>query len=160
MTTDKQENPRARVKDAPRSSVGLGSLVGTRHVSLFCASSNPGKLREFRQAAALRNMTVEALPGFANLPACVEDGTTFEENAQKKAIYYSQNCAEFVFADDSGICVDAIDGAPGIYSARFAGPEATDEQNNQRLLAELRRAERSANSSIPRRRGRSHPPIA
>jgi len=110
-------------------------------LSLFCASSNPGKLREFSEAAAVRRMTVQPLPGFAQLPVCVEDGSTFDANARKKAIHYSAGCEELVFADDSGICVDALDGAPGIYSARFAGPNATDQQNNALLLAELRRKE-------------------
>ena len=116
------------------------SDIGLR-THLFLASSNPGKLREFSEAAALRNVIVQPLPGFAGLPVCVEDGPTFEENARKKAIHYSQGCAGWIFADDSGICVDALGGAPGIYSARFAGPEATDEQNNQRLLADLREVE-------------------
>ena len=120
------------------------STLGNRqssHSSLVLASSNPGKLREFREAAAARGITVEALPGFDELTLCVEDGTTFEENARKKAIYYSRNCAEWVFADDSGISVDVLGGAPGIYSARFAGDLATDEQNNERLLAEIHRVE-------------------
>jgi len=122
-------------------------------LSLFCASSNPGKLREFSEAAARRNVTVRPLPGFAELPTCVEDGKTFEENARKKAIHCSQGCTEWVFADDSGLCVDALGGAPGIFSARFAGPEATDEQNNQRLLADLHEAEarrRAQASPTPR----------
>ncbi len=105
--------------------------------SLFLASSNPAKLREFREAAAARGVTVEPLPGFAEAPVCVEDGSTFEENARKKAIHYSRRFPGYIFADDSGICVDALDGAPAVYSARFAGPQATDHQNNQRLLADL-----------------------
>ena len=109
--------------------------------TLYLASSNPGKLREFREAAAARGITVEVLPGFAELTACIEDGTTFEENARKKAIHYSQHSRGWVFADDSGICVDALNGAPGIYSARFAGLQASDEQNNQRLLAEIHQVE-------------------
>jgi len=116
---------------------------------LFLASSNPGKLREFREAAAARGITVEALPRLAQLPVCVEDGTTFEENARKKAIHYSRNSPGWVFADDSGICVDALDGAPGIYSARFAGPQATDEQNNQRLLDNIHRVEAGAPLDVP-----------
>jgi XTP/dITP diphosphohydrolase len=123
---------------------------------LFLASSNPGKLREFREAAAARGLTVEALPGFAELPVCVEDGATFEENARKKAIHYSRHAPGLVFADDSGICVDALDGAPGVYSARFAGPDATDERNNERLLAEVHRIEarsraQAANAPGPHR---------
>jgi len=108
---------------------------------LYLASSNPGKLREFREAASARGVTVMALPNFAELTACVEDGTTFEQNARKKAVHYSRNSPGRVFADDSGISVEALNGAPGVYSARFAGPHATDEQNNQRLLADIHQAE-------------------
>jgi len=109
--------------------------------SLLLASSNPGKLREFRAAAAERGVTVDVLPGLAELPGCLEDGITFEENACKKAAHYSRYSPGWIFADDSGLCVDALDGAPGVYSARFAGPQATDAQNNQRLLAEIHRVE-------------------
>jgi XTP/dITP diphosphohydrolase len=119
--------------DLPRASAQRGPL--------YLASSNPGKLREFNHAAELRRVEVLVRPGFASLPVCIEDGSSFEENARKKAIHYSQGFEGLVFADDSGICVDALGGAPGIYSARFAGPQATDEQNNQRLLAELHQAE-------------------
>jgi len=89
-------------------------------VLLYLASSNPGKLREFRQAAVERGISVEPVPCFNDLPVCIEDGSTFEENARKKALYYSAHVQGLVFADDSGICVDALGGAPGIHSARFA----------------------------------------
>jgi len=108
---------------------------------LYLASSNPGKQREFCEAAAPRGITVTMLPDFRNLPPCVEDGATFEENAVKKAVHYSRDFSGWVFADDSGLAVDALGGAPGVHSARFAGRGATDEENNERLLAELRRAE-------------------
>ncbi len=111
------------------------------HSPLYLASSNPGKLREFRAAAIARGMRVEPLPRIASLPACVEDGKTFEENARKKALHYSAYVAGPVFADDSGISVDALLGAPGVFSARFAGPDATDEENNRKLLGELRRVD-------------------
>ena len=80
---------------------------------------------------------MELLPGIENVPVCVEDGHTFEENASKKALYYSQWTDGMVFADDSGISVDALGSGPGVYSARYAGPEADDEANNQKLLLEL-----------------------
>ena len=113
----------------------------TRHSSLilYLASANLGKLREFQHAAS--PLGIEMLPRFSQLAPCVEDGATFEENARKKAVYYSAFTPHLVFADDSGICVDALEGAPGIHSARFAGPDATDEENNRKLLAELRRVE-------------------
>jgi XTP/dITP diphosphohydrolase len=108
------------------------------HSSLYLASANPGKLREFREAARDHGIAVEAVPAIAGLPACVEDGATFEANARKKALHYSAQCEGLVFADDSGLCVEALGGAPGVYSARFAGPNADDAANNGRLIAELR----------------------
>src|SRR5271157_5485118 len=100
----------------------------TLHSPLYLASSNPGKLREFREAASARGIHVEPLPGIESLPACVEDARTFEENARNKALHYSSYVSGLVFADDSGICVDALGGAPGVFSARFAGPDATDDE--------------------------------
>ena len=108
---------------------------------LYLASSNPGKLREFSAAALARGIEVEPLPDFESFPACVEDGATFEENARKKALHYSAFVPGAVFADDSGICVDALGGAPGHLSARFAGPTADDDENNRKLLEELRRTD-------------------
>ena len=112
------------------------SLV-TRHSPLYLASANPGKLREFREAARNCGIAVEAVPAIADLPACVEDGATFEANARKKALHYSAQCEGSVFADDSGLCVEALGGAPGVYSARYAGAGADDAANNTKLLAEL-----------------------
>ena len=105
---------------------------------LYLASSNPGKLKEFREAASGRGIALKPVPDISSLPVCLEDGATFEENARKKALHYSQYCDGLVLADDSGICVDALAGAPGVYSARFAGPQATDQENNQKLLSRLR----------------------
>ena len=157
MTSDEKARSKSGVR-SPESNGRQCKDFGPRtsdpglRTHLFLASSNPGKLREFREAAAARGVTLEALPGFTKLTACVEDGITFEENARKKAIHYSRNSPGWVFADDSGICVDVLDGAPGVYSARFAGPQATDEQNNQRLLAEIHQAEVGARHGVPLRR--------
>ena len=71
-------------------------------------------------------------------PPPEETGVTFEENAVQKALYYSKFCDGYVFVDDSGLEVDALDGAPGVYSARFAGPHATDAANNRLLLEKMR----------------------
>ncbi len=118
-------------------------------MTLYLASLNPGKLREFQQAAAERGINVEPLPGLDGLPPCVEDGATFAENARKKASHYSRFADGLVFADDSGLAVDALGGAPGVHSARFAeldlarreipadAPNSDDHANNARLLAEL-----------------------
>jgi XTP/dITP diphosphohydrolase len=105
---------------------------------LYCATGNAGKLREFRMAADSARVQMELLPGFRELPAAVEDGATFEENAIKKALHYGPHAAGLLFADDSGLEVDALGGAPGVYSARFSGPHATDEANNRLLLERLR----------------------
>ncbi len=113
----------------------------TRHSHLYLASANPGKLREFRQAAEAVGITIESVPHLDRIPACLEDGATFEENARKKALHYCAHVNGPVFADDSGICLEALAGAPGVHSARFAGPDANDEDNNQKLLEELRRVE-------------------
>jgi XTP/dITP diphosphohydrolase len=109
-----------------------------RLTRLYCATGNAGKLREFRMAADDARVEIDLLPGFKQLPAAVEDGATFEENAIKKALHYSPYAAGLLFADDSGLEVDALGGAPGVYSARFSGPHATDESNNRLLLEKLR----------------------
>jgi XTP/dITP diphosphohydrolase len=105
---------------------------------LYCATGNAGKLREFRTAADSTRVGIDLLPGFKQLPAAVEDGATFEENALKKALHYGPHAAGLLFADDSGLEVDALGGAPGVYSARFSGPHATDDANNRLLLEKLR----------------------
>jgi len=154
--SDKEQQPKSYVRGPRHSKQNSCSSVVTRHLSLYLASSNPGKLREFGEAASARGVKLEVLPGFTELTVCIEDGSTFEENARKKAIHYSRNSPGWVFADDSGICVDLLNGAPGVYSARFAGSQATDEQNNERLLEEIHQveAQRRAQAAItPRRRG-------
>jgi XTP/dITP diphosphohydrolase len=106
-------------------------------VTLFIASSNPGKLREYRQLA-LEDManTVEIglLPNFGEIPPFDESAPTFAENAAGKAIYYSRFAPGIIFTDDSGLVVPALGGAPGVHSARYAGPNATDEDRYRKLL--------------------------
>ena len=99
-------------------------------MKLYCATGNAGKLREF-QLAAGGEFEIEALTGIA---APDETGATFEENAAEKAIYYSRFAPGLLFADDSGLEVEALGGAPGIHSARYAGNDAA---NNARVLREL-----------------------
>jgi XTP/dITP diphosphohydrolase len=99
-------------------------------MKLYCATGNPGKLHEFRMASP----HIEPL---LNVPPCEETGSTFEENAIQKALYYSHHADGILFADDSGLEVGALADAPGIYSARYAGQGATNLQNNQLLLQNL-----------------------
>lgn len=112
---------------------------------ILIATSNPGKLRDFAGAALAHGIEIAGIPNFSSLPLVVEDGQTFEENARKKAEEYSRYApGEIVVADDSGIEIDALNGAPGVHSARYAAEEphkadanTDDEANNQRLLREL-----------------------
>lgn len=106
---------------------------------LYCATTNPGKLREFRLAAERygADIAVEVIPGLGDLAPCEETGDTFEANAIQKALYYSRFVDDPVFADDSGLAVDALGGAPGVRSARYAGEHATDADNNRLLLERM-----------------------
>jgi XTP/dITP diphosphohydrolase len=105
---------------------------------LYLASGNPGKLREFQILAAGHALQLELLQGYAALPEFEEAAPTFAENAAGKALYYSKHCEGMVFADDSGLVVPALGGAPGVLSARYAGIGASSEQRNTKLLGELR----------------------
>ncbi len=103
---------------------------------VLVATSNPGKIRDLIGAAAAHNVSIETLPDFAALPAVIEDGATFEANARKKAEHYSKYAeGELVIADDSGLEVDALGGAPGVRSARYA---ADEHQSARSTTAQLR----------------------
>ncbi len=110
-------------------------------MKIYCATTNPGKLREFRQAIdrfGAGRIDVEQVPELPGIPPCEETGATFEENAAQKAIYYSRYAPGPVFVDDSGLEVYALGGAPGVFSARYAGEGAGDEANNFLLLERLK----------------------
>ncbi|MBT3091973.1 MAG: RdgB/HAM1 family non-canonical purine NTP pyrophosphatase [Candidatus Thiodiazotropha sp. (ex Lucina pensylvanica)] len=113
---------------------------------IVLASNNAGKVREINQLLASEQITVVAQKEF-NIPDAIEDGLSFVENAIKKARHAASLSGLPAIADDSGIEVDALNNAPGIYSARFAGPDSTDEANLQKLLDHLKEipeAQRSA----------------
>jgi XTP/dITP diphosphohydrolase len=118
--------------------------------TVLVATSNPGKLRDFAGAAEAHGIAIAGIPGFSSLPPVVEDGPTFEANARKKAEEYSRAApGDLVLADDSGLEIDALGGAPGVHSARYAAPDlqnkdphraeanTDDEANNARVLREL-----------------------
>lgn len=104
---------------------------------IVVATGNKGKVAEIVLALAKLPVRVLALSDFGPIPEAVEDGTSFMENAILKARHYAKYTGKACLADDSGLEVDALQGAPGIYSARYAGATADDAANNQKLLAEL-----------------------
>ncbi len=104
---------------------------------LIVATRNSGKLEEIRQVLQGNIEILLSLADFPGLPEIIEDGHTFEENALKKARTIASEIGKPVIADDSGLAVDALDGRPGIYSARFSGENASDENNNAKLLMEM-----------------------
>lgn len=126
----------------PARGKGEKAFASALTIRLFLASSNPGKLNEFRalaaeQAAAL-SFDLRVLPDFSRLPAFGESAPTFAENAAGKALHYSRFSVLPVMADDSGLVVDALGGAPGVRSARYAGPSASSAERISKLLSELR----------------------
>jgi len=105
---------------------------------LWLASGNAHKLSEI---SGLLGIRLRSLKELSDPPALEETGTTFEENALIKARGLRDATGQWALADDSGLCVDALGGAPGVYSARFAGPQADDAANNLKLLRELEKGE-------------------
>jgi XTP/dITP diphosphohydrolase len=106
-------------------------------VRIVLASSNPGKLREYRELADGTPIEIDLLPNFREFPEFQESAPTFAENSAGKALHFSRFTAEMVLADDSGLVVPALGGAPGVHSARYAGPNATDADRVSKLLREL-----------------------
>jgi len=117
------ETLKTRQKDAPKEVV-----IATR---------NLGKLREMGAILASLSLKLRSLKDFPEIPDVVEDGATFSENAGKKARTVAHLTGRLTIADDSGLCVDALQGRPGIFSSRFAGDEASDREKYQELLDEM-----------------------
>lgn len=107
--------------------------------TLVLASNNKGKIAEFEKMFAELNLPVEVIPqGQLNIEDAIEDGLSFVENAIIKARHAAKVSGKPAIADDSGICVPVLGGAPGIYSARYAGEHGNDAANNAKLLADLK----------------------
>jgi XTP/dITP diphosphohydrolase len=124
-----------------------------KETTLLVATTNKGKLREIQ--SALEGVTVDGvpidvrlLPDDAGIPAPEETGSTFAENARLKALYYARATGMLTVAEDSGLAIDALDGAPGVLSARYPG--ATYDERFRRLFAEM--AARGAGTDAPERR--------
>lgn len=106
-------------------------------IKLLVATTNPGKLAEVQAFLKDLPLQILSLETLGKWPTVIEDGATFEENALKKARTLAQYSGCLTLADDSGLEVDALHGAPGIYSARYCGEEGSDDKNNEKLLREL-----------------------
>ena len=129
--------------------VGIESLIASQKEALVdkthevpektivIATGNVGKSKEFAALFGAAGYEIKTLKDFPDLPDVAETGTTFEANARLKAETISQLIQQPVLADDSGLCVDALSGMPGVYSARFAGEQKSDAANNAKLLHEL-----------------------
>ncbi|MDG3062951.1 glutamate racemase [Lacticaseibacillus casei] len=123
------------IESEPTHFVDMADITNGK--TIVVASKNPGKVKEFKAMFEPAGVTVKSLADFPSVPTVDETGTTFEENARQKADQYAKDLQLPVIADDSGLMVDALDGQPGIRSARYAGDGHNDAANNAKLLANL-----------------------
>ena len=115
--------------------------------TLLVATGSAHKLAELQRLFRGLPLTLRTLSDLNITQEAPESGATFEENALQKAHFYAAASGEWTLADDSGLEVDALDAAPGVYTRRYAGPEATDQQNYEKLLRELRGVPRDARTA-------------
>jgi XTP/dITP diphosphohydrolase len=111
--------------------------MSNRECTVVLASRNRKKSVEIAELLAPHEVEVLSVADFPDVPEVVEDGETFAENAAKKAGQTAKFLSRWAIGEDSGLMVDALHGAPGIYSARYSGPDATDQTNNRKLLDAL-----------------------
>jgi XTP/dITP diphosphohydrolase len=109
----------------------------TPDLEILVATRNAGKIREIQAALSLLPIKLRSLDDFHNISAIEEVGQTYQENAVLKALGYARQTGVCALADDSGLEVDALNGQPGVFSARFAGPDASDTERNEKLIAAL-----------------------
>ncbi len=109
----------------------------TKKIPLVIATGNPGKITEIQELLTGFPIEIKSLDNFGPIPEVAEDGETFDENAYKKASFTAKILGIPALADDSGLMVEALDGAPGVFSARYAGDNATDAQRVAKLLKEM-----------------------
>jgi XTP/dITP diphosphohydrolase len=115
-----------------------------KRVSVVIATRNKGKVEEIRGLLNGYDVEIKTLDDFDPIPEVIENGKTFEENARIKACFTAKTLGLPAIADDSGLVVDALNGAPGVFSARYAGEKSTDKENNLKLLKELIRVKNRA----------------
>ena len=106
-------------------------------MKIFLATGNKHKIKEIEKIFKMDNVEILSINDGIEIPEVEEDGTTFEENSKKKALEIAKFTNMITIADDSGLCVDALDGAPGVYSARYAGEHGNDLDNNKKIVREL-----------------------
>lgn len=106
-------------------------------MKIFLATGNKHKIKEIEKIFKMDNVEILSINDGIEIPEVEEDGTTFEENSKKKALEIAKFTNMITIADDSGLCVDALGGAPGVYSARYAGEHGNDLDNNKKLVKEL-----------------------
>lgn len=107
-------------------------------MKIFLATGNKHKIEEIKKIFSGEDIEILSINDGIKIPEVIEDGKTFEENSKKKALEISKFTNMITIADDSGICVEALGGAPGVYSARYSGKNATDETNNKKLIENLK----------------------
>ena len=106
-------------------------------MKIFLATGNKHKIKEIEKIFRMDNVEILSINDGIEIPEVEEDGTTFEENSKKKALEIAKFTNMITISDDSGLCVDALGGAPGVYSARYAGEHGNDLDNNKKLVKEL-----------------------
>lgn len=107
-------------------------------MKIFLATGNKHKIEEIKKIFSREDIEILSIKDGIEIPEVIEDGKTFEENSKKKALEISKFTNMITIADDSGICVEALGGTPGVYSARYSGENATDESNNEKLIENLK----------------------
>jgi XTP/dITP diphosphohydrolase len=121
-----------------KKSKDLSNKIMQDIITLVIATRNPNKKAEIKDLLADYRVQIKSLDDFGPIPAVEEDGDTFDDNAYKKSSFAAKVLGMPALADDSGLVVEALDGAPGVISARYAGASATDEQRCRKLLAEMK----------------------
>ncbi|MEN8257527.1 MAG: XTP/dITP diphosphatase [Thermodesulfobacteriota bacterium] len=111
--------------------------MSTPPIIIVLATRNKGKIKEFQEILKDYPVDLKSLDDFGPIPEAIEDGETFDDNAYKKAAFTAKVLGLPAISDDSGLTVEALDGRPGVYSARYAGENATDQDNISKLLDEL-----------------------
>lgn len=106
-------------------------------MKIFLATGNKNKIKEIKEIFNVDNIEILSIKDGIDIPEVEEDGKTFLENSKKKAVEIAKFTNMITIADDSGLCVEALNGAPGVYSARYAGEHGNDKDNNKKLVADL-----------------------